>query len=91
MVGWSGRRRWRCLNVLHFGCKTHKVLPRSVIQSAGDVSTRNLRVLFPPLSQDGDKDASTVSFADVTEPKVDPTTIQIPRFSPDELIGLSFL
>ena len=32
-----------------------------------------------------------VSTADLVEPGVDPSEVELPRFAPDELIGLTFL
>ena len=75
---------------------TLKMIKRSVIRSATDPFQQNLCVNFPKLGgEEGDDDESDIaeirSLAEVASPGIDPTLVKLPWFSPDELIGLSFL
>ena len=66
-----------------------KVIARSNVCSATDPKMQNLHLDFPSLSEafDGKSPPSVHSVSEL----IDPTSIKMPRFSPDELIGLTFL
>ena len=73
--------------------KSHKVVSRSNIQSAGGCFSQNLWVLFPSLEREPNDDpthklTSTVKIGALT---VDPSTVKLYRFLQDKLMGLSFL
>ena len=74
---------------------TKQLLACSNIRSAGESISRNLRVTFPSLvDEQEDKDSTNnhlTSISDIIANDIDPTEVKVPQFSPDELMGLSFL
>ncbi len=73
---------------------THKVITRSAVRSALDPRNPNLRARPNPSSGDGESpthspillSASDVSGLDIASPE-----LKLPHFSPDELLGLTFI
>ena len=62
---------------------TKKLVACSNVCSAGNYINHNLRVTFPFLYFH--------SVSDIIAKDIDPTEVKVPRFFPDELLGLSFL
>ncbi len=73
---------------------THKVITRSAVRSAFDPRNPNFRARPNPSSGDGESpthspillSASDVSGLDIASPE-----LKLPHFSPDELLGLTFI
>ena len=78
---------------------TRKVIVRSCVRSATDPHTQNLRALGPTVTPEvGEKKVSfkekpfhLASFNEITSPLKEPSKAQLPQFSPDDLIGKTFL
>ena len=72
---------------------TQQVIQRSVVKSALDPFNVNFRAEFPEntSSTDGEKKPVVTSSSDIAVPALDKKELKLPTFSPDELIGRTFL
>ncbi|MEL7079570.1 MAG: reverse transcriptase domain-containing protein, partial [Cyanobacteria bacterium J06582_2] len=72
---------------------TQQVIARSAVRTALDPSRPNLR-LSAPASDGGEFSSDPLKIATAAEllyPHVDPSDVQLPRFSPDDLLKRSFV
>ena len=69
---------------------TQQVINRSVVKSALDPNNINYRAEFPTTPGE-EKEPFVKSAADFAVPGLDPRELKLPKFSPDNLIGRTFL
>ena len=70
--------------------KSQKVIARSAVRKALDPNSPNLRADFMSNSGEFSTHKPIISTSDVIGHK-DPSSLKLPKFSPEELIGLTFL
>ena len=75
--------------------ETLKVVNRSEIRTATDPFKQNLRQAFYSLGGEDAIDGGIYSLyeeqAKKVSPQIDPTKIKLPKFSPEDLMGMTFL
>ena len=69
---------------------TGRVIQRSVLRSALDPENINYRAEFPT-SPSASENKFVSSTSDIVVPGLDPNELVLPKFSPDELIGHTFI
>jgi len=71
---------------------TQQVIDRSMVRPL-DPANPNIRVLHPQVEgEDSEPPIPVVhSLVDSIDPEYDPEKVKLPKFSPDELVGLTFL
>ena len=69
---------------------TRQVINRSVIRSALDPDNINYRAEFPE-EPSAPRDPFVLSSSDIAVPGLDPFELNLPKLSPDELVGHTFL
>ena len=71
---------------------TEQVITRSAVRKANDPDNPNFRAMAITSSEDGETHAPAVqSTADVRGLSINPSELMLPKLSPEELLGLTFI
>jgi len=70
---------------------TDKVIARSAVRKFNDPRNPNFRAEDPPIPEDRGADPVLQSTADIRGLSIDPSGLRLPKLSPEELLGLTFI
>ena len=70
---------------------TEQVITRSAVRKATDASNLNLRAKACTPTEDGETQPALKSTSDLRGLDIDPSVLMLPKLSPEELMGLTFI